>query len=235
MFLFYSDEVNADHLMLRADEHHHCSKVLRKNKGDVVHVTDGQGHIFHCHIEVIKRDSTQCLIFHTESHNPVSPLVSVAIAPVKNFTRMEWFVEKATEMGVSDIYIVKTQRAEKKNIKKERLDKIAVSAMKQSLKAYLPTIAIFESLSECLEHTGSVYKDMFIGYCEEKESFLSEKASAHRDTLLFIGPEGDFTPEEIDNAVESGVIPVSLGQSRLRSETAGLVALLTLRLKSQTI
>lgn len=235
MFIFYSAEVFSDRLILRSDDHHHCSKVLRKHKGEQIHVTDGKGHIFLCYIESINRDNTQCVITGTESQAQANPKVAIAIAPVKNYSRIEWFVEKATEIGVSDIYIMHTQRSEIKPVKKDRLEKIAVSAMKQSLKAYLPNILFFDKLEDCLTHTQNIYTDRFIGYCEDTDGILSDKVVQIHDTLVFIGPEGDFTPAEVEAARKVGVTPVSLGNSRLRTETAGIVALLTVRLKTHTL
>lgn len=235
MFLFFSREVKNNSVILRSEEHNHCKKVLRKNIGDTLHITDGQGKIFLCRIDVIDKDKTECFILETDTQAPFYPRVAVAIAPVKNMSRIEWFLEKATEIGITDIYLMMTQRSEKKSIKIERLEKIVVSAMKQSLKAFLPQLHFFESFKECLQSTQEPYKDKFIGYCEESEGILYNCVSKHNDTIIFIGPEGDFTEDEISLAKSMGIKTVSLGESRLRTETAGLVALMTQRLKSQNM
>jgi len=235
MFLFYSTDVNQGHVILQKEEHTHCKKVLRKSVGDTLYITDGRGNIFLCKIESFQKESTTCQIVETTLHTELLPKTAIAIAPVKNMARIEWFLEKATEIGISEIQIIMTQRSEKKSIKLERLEKIIVSAMKQSLKAHLPQLLFFDSLKACLEYNYEKYEDKFIGYCEENQRYLHEVASPEKDTIVLIGPEGDFTEEEVELAKNIGFASISLGKTRLRTETAGLVALMTQRLKANNL
>ncbi len=235
MFFFYSTDVNQGYVTLYNEEHTHCKKVLRKSIGDILHITDGCGNIFFCKIDSFHKESTTCQIVETISHPIIQPNTSIAIAPLKNMARIEWFLEKATEIGITEIQIVMTQRSEKKSVKLERLEKIIISAMKQSLKAHLPQLHYFDSLKACLEYNINKYEHKFIGFCDEKQRYLNEVASPAKDTIVLIGPEGDFTQEEVDMAQNKGYETISLGQTRLRTETAALVALMTLRLNANNL
>ncbi len=235
MFLFYSKDIHQDHIILHQEEHNHCKKVLRKSVGDTLHITDGRGHIFNCRIKSFLKETTECTIIETLVQPLLQPKTAIAIAPVKNMARIEWFLEKATEIGITDIYIMMTQRAEKKGIKMERLEKIVVSAMKQSLKTHLPHMHYMDSFKSCLEYCKDKYENKFIGFCEENQKQLSEVLSPQKDTLILIGPEGDFTSEEVELSKTYGFLPISLGETRLRTETAGLVALMMMRLKAKNL
>jgi 16S rRNA (uracil1498-N3)-methyltransferase len=158
--------------------------------------------------------------------------VHVAIAPTKNIERMEWFLEKATEIGIDRITPLLCRYSERKEIKTDRLEKVMVSAMKQSLKAYLPKLDPLTRFNDFIREPFDGQK--FIAHCEEQHrDLLTVKILPHGNYLILIGPEGDFSSEEIETAIRAGFQPVSLGESRLRTETAGLVACHTFNLMNQ--
>ncbi len=229
MFLFYSDNVDGQTISLAGDEHQHCAKVLRKKIGDQIKITDGQGHIFTAEISAIQKQATTCHIVDKITTNPIVPKLSIAISPTKNLSRIEWFVEKAVEIGISAIYFIQTQRTEKKSVNLERIHKICISAMKQSLQVHLPQIQSYKSVNELIENVRSDYDQKFIAYCDGPTDILKDMFTKNKSALLIIGPEGDFTDSEIKEAISAAFIPVSLGDSRLRTETAGLVGLMMMK------
>ena len=166
MFLFYSDNVDGQTISIAGDEHQHCAKVLRKKIGDQIKITDGQGQIFTAEITAIQKLTTICHIVDKISSKSIVPKLSIAISPTKNLSRIEWFVEKAVEIGISAIYFVHTQRTEKKSVNLERIHKICISAMKQSLPVHLPKIQSYQSVNESIENVGSDYEQKFIAYCD---------------------------------------------------------------------
>lgn len=229
MFLFYSDNVQSEYISLTNDEHIHCTKVLRKNIGDQIFITDGQGHIFTCRIATIQKNETNCEIQYTEIHDIPQPRLGLAISPTKNAARIEWFVEKAVEIGISDIFFTHTQRTEKKAINIQRLEKILISAMKQSMNVHLPTLQTFKSVDELTKSVSHLYEQKYIAHCDGPTLSLNEAIDRNKSALLMIGPEGDFTKEEINLSQNANFIAVSLGPSRLRTETAGLVGLMMMK------
>lgn len=229
MFLFYSDDILSNVITLTLDEHLHCSKVLRKNIDDIIDITDGKGNIYSCKIIAIQKHSTKCEIQSITIKNIPEPKIGIAIAPTKNASRIEWFVEKAIEIGISDIYFIHTDRTEKKAINLQRIEKIAISAMKQSMNVYLPNIQSFKNLKEFNLAIPSFYKQKFIAHCDGTTKLLYETMDKTKSALLMIGPEGDFTKDEIISAQKVDFQSVSLGSSRLRTETAGLVGLMMMK------
>jgi 16S rRNA (uracil1498-N3)-methyltransferase len=228
MLVFYSTNVNNNTLILTDEEHGHCTKVLRNQVGSSVMVTDGNGNLYACVIEKIYKSEIQCRINTKQTFARTSPGLAIAISPLKNPSRLEWFVEKAVEIGLSDIFIFMSARTEKKVVNGARLEKIMVSAMKQSLNLYLPSLTIcpnFDALIDKTTHFGG----KFVAYCEGSPPLLKNIADKNATNVVLIGPEGDFTPEEINTAIEKGFGVVSLGVSRLRTETAGLMALFMLK------
>lgn len=232
MQIFYTPDIDKKQ-MLTEEESGHCVRVLRMTTGDEILLTDGKGcfykasitnpHPKHCEFEII------------ESHNQ-KPLWSfnleIAVAPTKNMDRMEWFVEKATEVGINKIHLLNCRFSERKEIKKNRLDKIAVSAMKQSQKATVPEITEMTDFKKFISQPFDGRK--FIAHCEDQEKKLMKQIyKPGENALILIGPEGDFSPEEIKLALENGFEPISLGESRLRTETAALVACATLHILNQ--
>ena len=227
MQLFLAD-IKDDTAYLHADEVRHATKVLRKQPGDEISVIDGLGNLFHCRIESITKSSVQVAIQSKIDQFGALPYeLHVAIAPTKNIDRFEWFLEKATEMGISSIFPIITAHSERKVIKPERLQKILISATKQSLKGRIPVLHPLMRWTNFLAQPFS--GNRFIAHCAEGEKReLNQAIDPQKATLICIGPEGDFDLDEVRRAEEVGFLPVQLGPSRLRTETAGVVAVTTM-------
>ncbi|MEG1546665.1 MAG: 16S rRNA (uracil(1498)-N(3))-methyltransferase, partial [Bacteroides sp.] len=215
------------------EEAQHCVRVLRLTQGDEVMLTDGKGSFYKA--EINAATGKRCLVTVKETINQ-DPLwkahLHIAMAPTKNMDRNEWFAEKATEIGFDELTFLNCRFSERKVIKNERIEKILVSAIKQSLKATLPL------LNEMTDFDKFIAKDFrgqkFIAHCYEGEKpMLKEIIRKGEDALVLIGPEGDFSPEEVEKAIAHGFVPISLGKSRLRTETAALVACHILNLMNQ--
>lgn len=229
MIEFYAPEIETE-LCLPEEESGHCLRVLRHRAGDEIYAVDGKGHRFLCRLtdEHKKRVAVE-IIKTTTIPTHWQGRIILAVAPTKNSDRIEWLTEKAVEIGVSEIVLLRCDRSERKGIKTERLRKIMVSAMKQSLKAELPIISEEVKVKDFLKGLPAGCNS-FIAYCGEEceRHLLSEKLfelSPDSDIALMTGPEGDFSPAEISAALEADVIPVSLGDTRLRTETATLFGL----------
>lgn len=223
MNIFYQPHITDGVLSLDPEESRHCVKVLRKNAGDTIRITDGKGSFYDATITTA--NASQCT-FQIDKSTP-SPLpawdIHIAIAPTKNADRIEWFVEKAVELGVQAITLIECDNSERTYQKTERLTKVAVSAMKQSLKAWLPEIHGLVKIDTLISSVAA--KQRFIAYVDQSNpSHLQTVASANQSYLVLIGPEGDFSHRELASAMEHGFKKVSLGQSRLRTETAGIAA-----------
>lgn len=225
MIQFFAPDIESTGI-LPAEDSLHCSRVLRHREGDLITVTDGKGHRFKCRIIAADPRATAVEIKSSEIINPHwGCRITLAVAPTKNMDRMEWMVEKAVEIGVDRIVPVLCEHSERKVLKTDRLRKIAVSAMKQSLKSTLPDISDLTPLDKFLRESAPGMK--FMGYCDKEYPLLSlaREYRAAGDVTLLIGPEGDFSPEEVHLAVDNGFIPVTFGSSRLRTETAAVTAL----------
>lgn len=228
---FYSPDPTSG--ILPEDEAPHALKVLRLSIGDNIMIIDGKGNVYNC---VITQASKSQCSFAIKDVQHVAPQwsrhINLAIAPTKNIDRIEWLVEKATEIGVDQIDFISCQFSERKIIKKERLEKIAISAAKQSHKFYKPTINELTSFKSYIEtpfdgtrYIAHCYNDVDLRDTNASKRFLlSELLSTDTNMQVLIGPEGDFSIEEVKLAVKQGALPVTLGESRLRTETAGLVA-----------
>lgn len=232
MWLFYAPYIT-DEMELPQEEAAHCIRVLRLKEGDRIRLTDGKGAFYDAVISAVS--GKRCLV-HIVNREEQAPLWSghlhIAVAPTKLMDRNEWFVEKAVEIGVDEITFIKTDHSERDVIKMERIGKIAVSAMKQSQKATLPALNGMTSFRSFVER--GFEGDKFIAHCEPGNKANLKDIVVHgRDTLVLIGPEGDFSPEEIEMALNAGFRPVSLGPSRLRTETAALVAVHIMNLAGQ--
>jgi 16S rRNA (uracil1498-N3)-methyltransferase len=221
--LFYQPLISENIHYLDPEESKHCTKVLRKKSGDHIDVTDGKGFFYKA--SIIDPNPTKCA-FHIEQTIPEAPRnfhLHVAISPTKNPDRTEWFVEKAVEIGIDEITFVDCEHTERARIKPERIIKIAVSAMKQSLKALLPVIHELTPVDEFLTTHNSTEK--FIAFVDEHNPLhLMHAATSGKRSIILIGPEGDFSSRELTLAINAGYRKVSLGQSRLRTETAGVAA-----------
>lgn len=206
------------------DESRHIAKVLRKKSGDKLQITNGQGWLFDA--EITTADIKNCLArVVSKTHYPPSRdyKVHLAVAPTKMNDRYEWFLEKATEIGVDSIIPIICDHSERKVIKNDRFEKIIQAAMKQSLHYYMPTLEEAVSFKECIKIPFEGQR--LIAHCEETDRISLKKIlKPHTDVLVLIGPEGDFSPSEINSAKSMGFKPVSLGNTRLRTETAAIVA-----------
>lgn len=231
MNLFYQPDVPNGVHYLDEDESRHAVKVLRSVEGDLLDVTDGKGILYKCRIS--KADSRKCSfeIINQVIQSPRSYIVHVAIAPTKNADRIEWFVEKAVEIGVDKISFLLCQKSERKNINHERIGKLAISAMKQSQQTVLPIIAPLLPFNAIAKEMAD---QKFIAYVDQANpDHLKTKAAIGKNYLILIGPEGDFSKEELALAMQNDFQKVSLGPHRLRTETAGLAACHILNLINQ--
>jgi 16S rRNA (uracil1498-N3)-methyltransferase len=227
--LFYQPDVASGALYLDPEESRHCVKVLRKRNGDSIHVTDGQGFLYTCTITDARPDKCVFRVESSEQEKKKNFRIHIAIAPTKNTDRIEWFVEKAIEIGIDEITFVECDNSERTSIKLERIEKLAFSAMKQSLKFTLCKINIIRPLRAFISRANEDQK--FIAYVDQANpDELFKLATRDHNYTLLIGPEGDFSPAELTLALEHGFKKVALGPSRLRTETAGVVACHTLNL-----
>ena len=224
MQLFYVPNISGAEVILDETESKHAIRVLRLQKGDFVQIVDGTGGLFKA--EIADANPKKCKLGIIEAERNFGKRnfhQHIAIAPTKNNERLEWFLEKATEIGIDEITPLITERSERKTVNPERLEKILVSAMKQSVKAYLPKLNNAKSFKERVKQPFNGKK--FIAYIEEKQTVhLKNVVGKNDNVLVLIGPEGDFSPAEVQLALQNGFQPVSLGESRLRTETAGIVA-----------
>lgn len=233
MIQFFAPDIETD-LTLPQSDSQHCIRVLRMSEGDTINVIDGRGNSFICTIVDAHPKRTAVEIIEKTSQ-PLSwrQHITVAVAPTKHIDRMEWMVEKLTEIGVNRIVPLLCHRSERKEIKTDRLEKIAVSAMKQSLKSVLPRIDAMTPVKDFIRSIDSGQR--FIAYCnsETERKNLAACYRPHGDVAIMIGPEGDFSPEEVSLAIDREWQPVTLGDNRLRTETAAIVACDTFHIKDQ--
>lgn len=233
MHLFYTPDIEGDHYVLTEQESKHCIRVLRLNINDQINLIDGKGGFFTARI--VKSDTKHCqveIIDKIAKYGCRSTPIHIAIAPTKNIDRFEWFLEKVTEIGISEITPLLCEHSERKEIKPDRLEKVIISAMKQSYKAYLPHLNAMTKFDDFIKHIKEEQK--FIAHCEDDQKTPLKNAIIQgKSEVILIGPEGDFSIEEIALAKQNNLIPVSLGPSRLRTETAGIVACHTINLMNE--
>lgn len=215
---------------LPEEESGHVVRVLRHTVGDEIDVVNGNGMWYHCRIASAhpKHCSVEILSSHSDSHWPYR--VELAIGPTKNLDRMEWWLEKSVEIGLDRFVPLRCRFSERKELKTERLRKIAIAAMKQSLKATLPQIDEMTDFKRFIEEPFDGQK--FIAHCMDNQPrhLLSHLVQKGRDVRILIGPEGDFSQDEVSFALQNGYLPISLGDQRLRTETAALVSVHTVHL-----
>lgn len=225
MQLFYTPELTSEtkQYTFSKEESKHMVRVLRKKEGDILHITNGKGTIFSAQITLADQKNCMVAIESFQFQEPKSYQLHVAVAPTKMNDRFEWFLEKATEIGIDTITPILCDRSERKVIKAERFEKIIQSATKQSLSAYFPELKPLTPFSDFIKnHTD---EQLFIAHCEEdKKQSLKQALQPQQNVTILIGPEGDFSPKEIQLALENNYIPVTLGDTRLRTETAAIVA-----------
>lgn len=234
MQLFYTPDISTlnKEFFFDKEESKHIVKVLRKTEGQQIHITDGKGNLYIS--EIILASEKKCTVKIIEIINhPAHPFyIHLVVAPTKMNDRYEWFLEKAAEIGVDEITPIICDNSERKIIKTERFDKILQSAMKQSNQFYLPKLNAPLSFKQFMEKPKS--GDLYIAHCEERQKTLLKDAVNKEGTYtLLIGPEGDFSTKEIDIALQKGFKPVSLGHTRLRTETAAVVGCHTLVLLNE--
>lgn len=233
MQLFYSSDINihSNSFTFDKEESKHIVKVLRKKEGDILHITNGNGQLFTGEISLASEKSCQITIVEKKSISNTPWNIHLAVAPTKMNERFEWFLEKATEIGIHEITPIICERSERKIIKPERMEKIILSAMKQSNQLFLPKLNPAVSFNDFIASHKNEH--LYIAHCEEEQKQqLSEIILPKKRYTLLIGPEGDFSASEIKKALERNYIPVALGNTRLRTETAAVVGCHTLVLKN---
>ncbi|MDX2305196.1 MAG: 16S rRNA (uracil(1498)-N(3))-methyltransferase [Microscillaceae bacterium] len=225
MQLFYASDIQSNQALLTEEESHHCMKVLRLPQGSVIQITDGRGHIFEAVIRQLQGKNAELEILRTlKTQTPKNYFIHIALAPTKQIDRTEWFIEKSVEIGIQEITMLLCENSERKQVKIERLEKIAISAMKQSGQIYLPKINALTPFQDLVGRSSSGDQKL-IAYVDEKnQDFLGNILRKNCSYCILIGPEGDFSTNEIMLALNNGFQAVSLGKQRYRTETAGLVA-----------
>lgn len=233
MHLAFDPGAHTGLFSLSEDESRHCIKVLRMKPGDAFRITNGEGLIFDAVIvDAHPRHLQAELAEGVKGYDHWPFKLSIGIAPTKNSDRLEWFLEKATEIGVDEIYLFESFHSERRKIKLERLEKVVIAAMKQSVKSRLPKLYDVQKLSALFQLPFE--GDRFIAWIDEGVTQTLVKAAVPgQNTFVIIGPEGDFSREEIEESKVAGFVPVSLGASRLRTETAGVAAVHTIQLINQ--
>ena len=225
MQLFYNSDISEQNntFTFPKDESRHIVKVLRKKVGDTLYITNGKGFLFTAKITIADQKNCVVSIENSEFKKPTDYKLHLAVAPTKMNDRYEWFLEKATEIGITSITPIFCDHSERKNVKLDRFEKILQSAMKQSLHLYLPTLNQPISFKDYINKDFS--GDLFIAHCEETDKkSLKNEIKPNAETTILIGPEGDFSVNEIETAIKNKFIPVTLGNTRLRTETAAIVA-----------
>jgi 16S rRNA (uracil1498-N3)-methyltransferase len=226
--LFYCPNISSNIIWLTEEDSRHCLKVLRLKKGDTINVTDGKGTL--CDAEINDENLKACSVRINntrQEYNRRSFKLNIAIAPTKIINRFEWFLEKCTEIGIDEITPLLCEHSERRSISYDRSEKIVIAAMKQSSIAYLPVINPVVDIKTILStNNHQLSTNKFIAVCDEFEGkkHLKEVYQKNTDALVMIGPEGDFSKQEVNFAIENGFKPVSISNHRLRTETAGIVA-----------
>lgn len=223
MNVYFDADFGFNHHFLNEDESKHALRVVRLKKGDELLVVDGKGNKYTCSIKNKEGKTAELeIISHTFIDKEKNYSLSIAIAPTKNIDRFEWFLEKATEIGIDHIYPIFTFHSERKQIKPDRLQKVLISALKQSQRVHLPVLHEAIGLKEIFTIDADA---KLIAHCRDGlKASLADNAAKNGHTLILIGPEGDFSNEEIEEALKNDFLPTSLGDSRLRTETAGIIA-----------
>lgn len=237
MHLFYTPDITLPDYVLNEEESKHCIRVLRLTIGDKISLIDGKGGWYEAEITLDHPKKCEVKVVSEQQQvGKYSFSLHMAIAPTKNMDRLEWFAEKATEIGLDELSLISCQHSERGIVKTERLEKVMISAMKQSLKAYLPQLHAIVDFRTFISSATGFAGQKFIAHCHPPLSgkpinpHLKECYKPKQDVLILIGPEGDFSVDEIKFALEKGFEEISLGNSRLRTETAALAACLTVNI-----
>ncbi len=233
MHMFYIPELSPETQVLPPDESHHCVKVLRLKPQDQIYLGDGKGRIYRAQIQDDQARSCSIQVLDWQEAPPKNYRIQIVMAPPKRSDRLEWFIEKAVEIGVDHIRFILCERSERKVVKLERLYKVAISAFKQSMNFFLPQIDNIQPYPSVIGEHNQDY-DRYLAYLDPEKSVpLVEALAKESNCSIFIGPEGDFSETELDIAWQNQLRIVSLGQNRLRTETAALVACHTCHLINQ--
>lgn len=237
MELFFSKDILSGKIILSGDEAHHCCRVLRHAAGDEIDIIDGEGNLYHSRIDSVSKNDVSCSVLScTSDFGAHAYHLTMAVCPTKNIDRYEWMAQKCTEVGIDVLVPVTGDHSERKIVKPERLQGILLSAAKQSLKAKIPTLAPMISVKDFIASCPPESLKL-IAYCFEegdvrrqsvmdvlRRSFSADQAGASKEIVILIGPEGDFSQTEVQQALSAGFEPVHLGPSRLRTETAAVVS-----------
>lgn len=231
---FYEEQIpDSDRFIVSEESARHIAQVLRMKEGGQVMITNGKGYLITAEIISAGKKRIEVKIIHKEYLPPRKPKSTIAISLIKNTNRFEWFIEKATEIGTSAIIPLICKRTEKTHFRSERIQSILISAMLQSRQAWLPGLSEPLKINDLIKN--ETYEQKFIAHCMEDKKMDLKNALTDKGTskLILIGPEGDFTEDEIQNALHQNFIPVSLGETRLRTETAGIVAAVLLAFSNE--
>ena len=227
MDFFFSNNIINGKIILDADEARHCMKVMRHKAGDLIKTVDGLGNLYSGNL--VSFDKNSCTIQindKTENYKKRNQYIHIGISPIKNQDRLEWFIEKSVEIGIDEITLIDCDRTLRKKIKIDRLNKIAITAMKQSLKAYIPKINDVITVNDFIMCNQNSSK--FICHLDNDDRrdvfYYKDDIKKYKNVSVLIGPEGDFSASEIELAVDNSFLCVTLGNSRLRTETAGILA-----------
>ncbi|MEP6594373.1 MAG: RsmE family RNA methyltransferase [Ginsengibacter sp.] len=228
-FFFEENLSNQSTFILSEDTSRHVIQVLRMQKGEKLNMTNGKGHILTSQIIYENKKATEVKVLSSEIQEPPTKKTTIAISLIKNSSRFEWFLEKATEIGVSEIIPLLCERTEKQHFRYGRMRNILISAMLQSQQSWLPLLHTTTAFKQVIEVRNDAQK--FIAHCNQstKESLIDKIANSQDSTIILIGPEGDFTESEIKMGYQNSFISTSLGATRLRTETAGIVAAVILK------
>lgn len=233
MNIFYCPEILNGQFFLDKEESGHAVRVLRMKDGDELNIVDGKGGFYKA--KITDANPKQCsyeIVEKKENFGKRDFYLHIAIAPTKSFDRTEWYLEKATEIGIDEITFLNTENSERKVVKQERAEKVVISAMKQSVKAFLPEVKEMTDYKKFIKSVSAEIK--YIAHCHDDEKQkLKDVLQNHKNILILIGPEGDFSEAEVKLANENGFISVSLGESRLRTETAAVAACHTVNLLNE--
>ncbi len=228
MQLFFDVNFSADNPVLSPDESKHCVRVLRHKKGDIVSILDGCGSIYTAKITDANPKLCKVSILDCKIDDQREFGIHMAVAPTKNIDRFEWFLEKATEIGIEEITPIICDHSERKIIKPERLEKVLISATKQSLKSYKPTLNSLTDFKSFIKNCHNTKTPKYIAHCfDTAKSLFKDCYVKNTDAIILIGPEGDFSEKEVEIAVENNFKEISLGKARLRTETAALIGCAT--------
>lgn len=236
MHIFYTPNISGSTYTLSEEESKHCVRVLRLKNGDRIQLVDGKGGWYNAEIsdDQPKRCSVNILEY-TQEESKRKWKLHIAIAPTKNMDRLEWFTEKSTETGIDEISLLECNKSERSIVKAERLEKVCIAAIKQSMTAFLPKLNEMSAFSEFIKNSAASKGQKFIAHCHAR-TFLPHIKTIYNkqeNALVLIGPEGDFSKEEVELALANGFVEISLGSSRLRTETAAIYACVALNVLNE--